>query len=93
MNLKDITEIHGKKRCAQQAGKGDTKMKLGGKEKYHLRIALSTAMDSERELINCNTPSFVEPDEVMLDSIAHSKELIKAYSALYKKLTDAERRK
>jgi len=68
-------------------------MKLGSEEKYHLRIALSTAIDSERELINCNTPAFVEPDKSMLDSIAHSKGLIKAYRALYKKLTDAEVRR
>lgn len=84
-----LKAITGSKPCAPQAGKGETKMSLGIKEKYHLRIALSTAIDSERELINCNTPAFVEPDEVMLDSIAHSKELIKAYSDLYKKLNDA----
>jgi len=51
-------------------------------------IALTTAIASEKELIRCHTPAFIERDAEMQSAVDDSTKLILAYNDLYNRMLE-----
>jgi len=63
-------------------------VRLSVTERTNLMIALTTAIASEKELIRCHTPAFIERDAEMQSAVDDSTKLILAYNDLYNRMLE-----